>query len=137
MCNKNIKENLFIAQGTLLNVLCWPKWEGNTEKHIYICVCLCMCVCVSDSLCCTVETNTTCKATCLIAQSCPTLWDPMDCSPSGFSVHGISQARILEHDVISFSRGSSRPRNQAQFSFTAGRIFTTEPPGKLKQLYLP
>ena len=56
------RRTYFIAEGTLLNVLCWPKWEGNIEKHIYI----------SDSLCCTVETNTTCKATCLIAQSCPT-----------------------------------------------------------------
>ena len=33
---------------------------------------------------------------CLVAQSCPTLCDPMDCSPPSFSVHGISQARILE-----------------------------------------
>ena len=33
---------------------------------------------------------------CLVAQSCPTLWDPMDCSPPGSSVHGISQARVLE-----------------------------------------
>ena len=40
-------------------------------------------------------------------QSCPTLWDPMDCSPPGFSVHGILQARILEWVVIPFSRGSS------------------------------
>ena len=40
-------------------------------------------------------------------QSCPTLCDPMDCSPSGSSVHGILQARILEWVAISFSRGSS------------------------------
>ena len=33
---------------------------------------------------------------CSVTQSCPTLWDPMDCSPPGSSVHGISQARILE-----------------------------------------
>ena len=44
------------------------------------------------------------------AQSCPTLLDPMDCSPPGSSVHGILQARILEWVAISFSRGSSRPR---------------------------
>ena len=42
----------------------------------------------------------------LIAQSCPTLWDPMDSSPPGSSVHGIQQARILEWIAISFSRGS-------------------------------
>ena len=42
------------------------------------------------------------------AQPCPTLGDPMDCSPQDSSVHGISQARILEQVVIPFSRGSSR-----------------------------
>ena len=45
-----------------------------------------------------------------VTQSCLTLCDPMDCGPPGFSVHGISQARILEWVVISSSRGSSRPR---------------------------
>ena len=40
------------------------------------------------------------------AQSCPTLCDPMDCSPPGSSVHGILQVRILEQVAISFSRGS-------------------------------
>ena len=42
-----------------------------------------------------------------VAQSCPTLCDPVDCSLPGFSVHGILQARILEWVTISFSRGSS------------------------------
>ena len=42
-----------------------------------------------------------------VAQSCPTLWDPVDCSPPGSSAHGILQARILEWVAISFSRGSS------------------------------
>ena len=37
------------------------------------------------------------------AQSCPTLRDPMDCSPPGSSVHGIFQARVLEWDPIAFS----------------------------------
>ena len=46
-----------------------------------------------------------------VAQSCPTLCDPMDCSPPGSSVHGIFQARILEWVAISFSRGSSPPRD--------------------------
>ena len=49
---------------------------------------------------------------CLVTQLCPTLWDPMDCSPSGFSVHGIFQARILEWVAIPSSRGSSQPRDQ-------------------------
>ena len=42
-----------------------------------------------------------------VAQSCPTLSDPMDCSLPGCSVHGISQARVLEWGAIAFSRGSS------------------------------
>ena len=46
---------------------------------------------------------------CLVTQSCPTLCDPMDCSPPGSSVHGIFQARILEWVVISFSRGLPKP----------------------------
>ena len=46
----------------------------------------------------------------LAAQLCPTLYDPMDCSPPVSSVHGILQAGILEWVVISFSRGSCRPR---------------------------
>ena len=45
---------------------------------------------------------------CLVTQSCLTLCDPMDCSPSDFSVCGISQARKLEWVAISFSRGSSQ-----------------------------
>ena len=44
------------------------------------------------------------------SSSCPTLCDPMDCSPPGSSVHGISLARILEWVAISYSRGSSQPR---------------------------
>jgi len=42
-----------------------------------------------------------------VAQSCPTLCDPMDCSLPGFSVHRIFQARVPEWVAISFSRGSS------------------------------
>ena len=49
-----------------------------------------------------------------------TLYDPMDCSLPGSSVHGILQARILEWVAISFSRGSSPPRDQTWFSYTAG-----------------
>ena len=47
----------------------------------------------------------------LVAQSCLTLCDPMACSPRGSSVHGILQSRIMEWVVISFSRGSSPPRD--------------------------
>ena len=56
----------------------------------------------------TPQTDTLCV---LVAQSCPTLCHPMDCSPPGSSIYGIFQARILEWAAISYSRGSSRPRN--------------------------
>ena len=48
---------------------------------------------------------------------------PMDCSPPSSSIHGILQARILEWIAISFSRGSSQPRDQTQVSHIAGRCF--------------
>jgi len=59
-----------------------------------------------------------------VVQSCLTLCDPVDCSPPGYSVHGILQAIILEWVTISFSRGSSQPRDWTQVSCIAGRFFT-------------
>ena len=59
-----------------------------------------------------------------VAQLGPTLCDPMDCSLPGFSIHGIFQARVPEWVAISFSRGSSRPRDQTQVSRIVGRRFT-------------
>ena len=47
----------------------------------------------------------------LVAQSCPTLCNPMDCSSPGSSAHGILQVRILEWVVIPFSKGSSQPKD--------------------------
>ena len=52
--------------------------------------------------------------TCVYAQSlqsCPTLCDPMDCSPLGSSVHGILQTRVLKWVAMPSSRGSSQPRD--------------------------
>ena len=66
------------------------------------------------------------------ALSCLTFCNSMYCSPLGSSVHGISEARILEWVTISFSRGSS-PREQTCVSYIsciAGRFFTPEPLGK-------
>ena len=57
-------------------------------------------------------------------QSCLTLCDSMDCSPSGSSVHGISQARILEWVAISSSRASSWARDRTQVSCVAGGFCT-------------
>ena len=59
----------------------------------------------------------------LVTQSCPTLCDPMDCSPPGSSLHGIVQARVLEWIAISFYRGSSLPRDRTQVSCIARRLF--------------
>ena len=53
------------------------------------------------------------KVKVLVTQSCPALYDPMGSSLSGYSVHGISQARISEWVAISFSRGSSQNRSSA------------------------
>ena len=64
------------------------------------------------------------KVKVLVPQSCPTLCNPMDCSPSGSSIHGNLQAGILEWVAISFSRGSSPLRDQASVSCIAGRFFT-------------
>ena len=47
-----------------------------------------------------------------VAQSCPTLNDPMDCSPPGSSIHGIFQARVLEWGAIAFSVQRSRKDNR-------------------------
>ena len=57
----------------------------------------------------------------VVTQSCLTLWEPMDCSPQG---HEIISARILEWVAISFSRGSSQPRDQTQVSYIAGEFLT-------------
>ena len=58
-----------------------------------------------------------------VAQSCSTFCNPMDCSPPGFSIHGIFQARILEWVAVSFSRRSSWPRDRTWVSHIAGRCF--------------
>ena len=60
----------------------------------------------------------------LVAQSCPTLCNPMDCSPKGSSVHRILQATILEWVDMPSSRGSSWPRDRTQVSSMADRLFT-------------
>ena len=71
-----------------------------------------------------------------VTQSCPTLCDPVDCRPPGSSIHGILQARILEWVAISFSRGSSWPRDRTQVSHKQADVLTSEPPGN-HGLYSP
>ena len=62
-----------------------------------------------------------------VTQLCPTLGDPMDCSPPGSSVHGTLQARILEWVAIAFSGGSSRPRDGTQVFCIADNSLPPEP----------
>ena len=76
------------------------EWAINWTNELYICVCV------------------------LFTKSYLTLCDPMNCSPPGSSVHGISKARILEWVAIRFSRGSFWPRYWTQVSCIAGRFFT-------------
>ena len=59
----------------------------------------------------------------VVAQWCPTLCDPMNCSLSGFSIHGIFQARILKWVAVSFSRGSSQPRDWTLVSCIVGKLY--------------
>ena len=69
---------------------------------------------------------------CLVSKSCLTLCNTMDCRPPASSVHRISQARRLEWVAISFSRGSSWPRDQTRVSCIGRQILycwvTREPP---------
>ena len=92
---------------THIHICIYTDTHTNTYTHTYICTC----VLCAKSL-----------------QSCPTLFDPMDCSPPGSSVHGILQARIVERVAIASSRGSSCPRDQAcasYVSYVAGGFFTS------------
>ena len=82
------------------------KFEHFLQFKAVCSLCVCVYVCV-----------------CEVTQSCLTLCDPIDCSPPGSSVYGILQARILEWVAISFSRGSSQPRDRTQVSCIAGRCF--------------
>ena len=84
----------------------WVKGVEDLYYFLQLCVSLCE------------------KMKVLVAQLCPTLWDPMDCSPLGSSVHGILQARILEWVAIPFYRGFFWPRERTQITCTAYKFFT-------------
>ena len=69
----------------------------------------------------------------LICDPVASVWifyNPMDCNPPDFSVHGILQARIVEWVAISSTRGSSWPRDQTHVSWLAGGFFNCEPSRK-------
>ena len=63
-----------------------------------------------------------------VAQSCPTLCDPVDCNLLGFSIHGILQARILEWIAISFSRDLPDPGIEPRSPALEADTLTSEPP---------
>ena len=94
------------------------KWKnGYVFKSIYAYRCMCVHIHVSAWICVCVYIRMyvyTCVCACVfvhacsVAQSCPVLCNPMDSSPPGSLVHGISQARILEWVSISSSRGRDR-----------------------------
>ena len=85
----------------------------------YVCIHTYVCVCV-----------------CVLSRSVGvTLYNTMDCSPPGSSVHGILQARIMEWVVIPFSKGSSGPRNQAQTFCNAVESLSSEPSRKPRYMH--
>ena len=75
------------------------------------------------------------KWKCQSLQSCPTLCNPMDCSPPGSPVHGILSGSILEWVAIPFSRGSAWHRDGTRVSCIAGRFFTIWAPRET-QIYI-
>ena len=81
--------------------------------------CVCVCVCMFSSA---AEVHFLYLFCCLVTKLCPTLCDPMDCSQPGSSVCGILQARTLECVAISFSRGSSWPRDGTCISCISRQI---------------
>ena len=98
---------------SFLNSITNPVWviRPVTSFLWAVCLCVCMCVCV----CARARTRACAHMhTYLVARSCTTVCDPMDCSPSGSSVHGIFHARILEWVAIASSRGSPWPRGWTQ-----------------------
>ena len=72
---------------------------------------------------------------CLVIKSCLTLCDPMNYSPPGFSIHGISQARTLEWVAVPFFRESYQPRDQTWISCIGRQILYHWATGKSTHMY--
>ena len=115
-----IRDLLYRAQETQLNVLCKPGWEQSLGENGY------MYMYGRVPSLSTWNYHSVVNQLCvLVAHLCPILWDPKDCSPPSSSVHGILQARILEWLAIPFSRESSWPRDWTWVFCIAGRFFFT------------
>ena len=94
-----------------------PRVEVKKKKKVYI---------KGDFFKLPIPTNTLAESwpvEVLVAQSCPSLCNPMDYSPPGSSVQGILQASTLEWVAMPSSRGSSQPRDWTQVSHITGRFF--------------
>ena len=127
---KYLKNKYIMKQMLLLIVKLWKgqfEGVGNTKSKVSICPCLnCICTLLT-AWCYNYVDSFVCVCVCvwvLVAQSCLTLWDPTDCSPPDFSVHGILQARMQEWIAIHFSRGTSQPRDWTLVSCITDRFFT-------------
>ena len=99
-----------------------PETSIHTKANAYLCVCfkeMLTCICIFTLSCPGDSTIAIYKS----LQLCPSLCDPIDCSPPSSSVHGILQARILWWVVMPSSRGSSQPRDWTHVShvFCIGR----------------
>ena len=108
-------------QNTTLKLLVQRAQKLNLSKKIQ--------TCASQS--CRLRKTMAMAVLCLVTQSCPTLCNPMDCSPPGSSVHGILQARILEYIAVPSSRRSSQPRGKPRSPTLQVDSLLSELPGKL------
>ena len=99
--------NICVSSGTVNTF-----WELDCLSSILLRVCVCVCVCV------------------LVAYLCPTLRHPMDCSLPGFSVCGISQARMLEWVAIFFSGDLPNPGTEPRPPALQADSLLSEPPGR-------
>ena len=91
-------------------------WAAEGNWTSVQCICL---WCILINLLCE-HSESTCMHACSVASVVSTLCDPVDCRLPGSSVHGILQERILKWIAVSFSRGSSQPRDQTTISCLAG-----------------
>ena len=100
------------------------RWVSPCVCVQPVCVCVCVCVC-SPCVC-------VCVCVCVVfsLSRVQPFATPINCSPPGSSVRGISQARTLAWAATSFSRGSSRPRDRTHICCLVGRFLTTEPAGR-------
>ena len=101
---------------SILTELSLPVPLRNGKMHT--------CLCAKYMLYQQPEQRPTTDVKVLATKSCPMLYDLMDCSPPGFSVHGLLKARILDWVAFPCSRGASQPRDGTWVSCIAGRVFT-------------